>query len=108
MRIKHLIRSQDFFGHKVELNFDKKGSSHQTLTGGLVGICVRILMFMYIYVKIRQLVLFEEINIRAASTLIDTDSKNDINFQSFKMNFFFKFRDNNDRPRYVEDFKKYF
>ena len=43
-----MITSYDLFGKKVELSFNKKGSSHNTLLGGSVSIFIRGFMAFYI------------------------------------------------------------
>ena len=43
------IRSLDLFGHSIELNFRKKGSTHNTLIGGLVSILIFTFMAYYVY-----------------------------------------------------------
>jgi hypothetical protein len=34
--LKRFIKNVDIFGHKVELNFDNKGPSHQSLLGSFM------------------------------------------------------------------------
>ena len=49
MKLLKLIRSLDYFGHRIELNFRKEGSSHNTLIGGIMSIFVRVFMAYYIF-----------------------------------------------------------
>jgi len=45
--LSHLISSHDLLGHKIQLNFNKKGSTHKTLIGGILSILIKILMVIY-------------------------------------------------------------
>jgi hypothetical protein len=60
MKIKSIIRDQDMFGYKIELNFNKKGSTHKTLCGGLVSILVLTIMLIYVYSNVRKLYMEED------------------------------------------------
>ena len=42
------MKSADIFGYKVELNFDKKGSTHQTCCGGLMSLVYFLLMLLVV------------------------------------------------------------
>ena len=44
----NFITSYDLYGKKVELSFDGKGSSHNTLVGGIVSIFIKSFMLFYI------------------------------------------------------------
>ena len=55
--LKH-IKSQDLFGHKVELQFNGQGSTHNTLIGGAISIFVKLIMFVYIYMLTEKLIEF--------------------------------------------------
>ena len=53
------IKSQDLFGHEVSLNFNKKGSSHNTLVGGVVSVLVKAFMVFYTGLLVKTMVLYE-------------------------------------------------
>ena len=38
------------FGHPIELNFDKKGTTHNTFLGGFLSIFIRLGLFVYVVV----------------------------------------------------------
>ena len=42
------IKNLDKFGHKVELNFNLKGSEHKTWIGAICSILVNIFIFIYV------------------------------------------------------------
>ena len=53
------ITDLDMFGHNVNLNFDKKGCTHNTLPGGVFSLMVRCLIAVYIYILFRKLIKHE-------------------------------------------------
>ena len=48
MGLLNIIRSKDFFGFPVELDFNGKGSTHNTYIGGFLSLIVRIFMIIFI------------------------------------------------------------
>ena len=69
------MTSQDYFGHKVQLNFNKKGSEHQTLIGGIVSIFINAMMIVYVTILLKRMFLFEDDDVSTATGVI--------NFQDF-------------------------
>ena len=59
-KIYNWILSQDYFGHSVQLNFNKRGSEHATIGGGLVSLGVKIIMGVYIYILIKRMINYED------------------------------------------------
>ena len=53
------IKSNDMFGHPIELNFNKEGSSKNTFFGGIISICLKILMMVYVGINIKRMILAE-------------------------------------------------
>ena len=53
--LKRRIKNLDFFGHQVQLNFDKKGSTHQSLLGGIMSclyFCFIVAFIVFSSIKI--------------------------------------------------------
>ena len=48
---RQMMKTFDMFGHKVELNFDQKGSTHQTTCGGFVSQIFVVLISLTILVQ---------------------------------------------------------
>ena len=44
-KCSRMIKNLDAFGHKVEMNFDEKGATHQTLCGGAMS-CLFFVFFL--------------------------------------------------------------
>ena len=43
---RRFIKNLDIFGHRIELNFDQKGNTHQTMCGGFTSIVVVMLLVL--------------------------------------------------------------
>lgn len=59
-KIKEKLRSQDMFGHTINLNFNKEGDSHQTAIGGSMSILIRIVMALYVFMNFKKMLLHED------------------------------------------------
>ena len=54
--VKNFLRSKDLFGHLITLNFNLRGQYHRTTIGGMVSICIKA--FIYVYVILNFVTLF--------------------------------------------------
>ena len=57
--ISNFFARKDFFGHKIELKFNNRGSRHGTVCGGLMSILLQIVMLAYLALLVKRLVLNE-------------------------------------------------
>ena len=46
------VKSQDYFGHIVSLNFDKLGDKFRTLPGGISSIFIKVVVIWYAITQI--------------------------------------------------------
>lgn len=53
--IRDWVRSQDFFGHSIHLNFDKNGETHNTTIGGFFSIFIRSFILWYVFLNMFKL-----------------------------------------------------
>jgi len=51
------------FGHVINLNFNRKGSSHNTIIGGIISILIKITIAIYVYLMLKKLILNEDVTI---------------------------------------------
>ena len=51
-KFREWVRSQDFFGHTVTLNFDRNGDTHNTIIGGFFSMFIRIFITWYVYLNL--------------------------------------------------------
>ena len=49
------IRDNDFFGHIINLNFDKQGDAHKTTFGGIYSLFIKIFLVIYLYLNLSKL-----------------------------------------------------
>ena len=54
------LKGLDFFGHPVRLKFNKKGSEHATLFGGVVSLFLLLGLLAYFVILVKKLVLYED------------------------------------------------
>ena len=57
---KDFLRNRDLFGHPIELNYNRKGSAHQTSIGGFFSIIVRCVYTYYLSVLVRDMLTFDD------------------------------------------------
>ena len=48
------------FGHPIQLNFNKEGTTKNSFIGGVISVCLKISMFVYVMINIKKLVLSED------------------------------------------------
>jgi hypothetical protein len=60
------VKSQDYFGHDVQLSFNKKGPQHQTLIGGVVSLFINMFMVVYVGILFKRMYLYEDDTISTA------------------------------------------
>ena len=51
-----LIKSHDLFGHEVQLSFNKKGSTHNTLVGGIFSVLIKFMVLGYTALLFKKLI----------------------------------------------------
>ena len=49
------VRGNDFFGHVINLNFDKQGEAHKTLFGGVYSLFIKVFLVVYLYLNLAKL-----------------------------------------------------
>ena len=47
------------FGHPIELNFNKEGSTKNTFCGGIISICLKIALLVYVGINVKRMILSE-------------------------------------------------
>jgi len=72
--------SHDLFGHVINLNFNRQGSSHKTLIGGIASILIKIFMAIYIGLKLNKLINRLDPNNEAITSLTKLDEIDPVPF----------------------------
>ena len=80
MSIRGWIRSQDFFGHQVSLNFDKKGDKHNTTIGGFFSIFIRGFITWYVVIKFMKLLTYGDDTMQYTESLVELNSTGPLRF----------------------------
>ena len=70
---KSKMRSNDMFGHTINLNFNKEGDSHQTLIGGFFSIFIRIAMTIYVLMNFKKMLWYEDDSTFTEVNTLDLD-----------------------------------
>ena len=83
------ITNHDLFGHKIELNFNRKGSSHNTLIGGVVSVLIKVTIVFYIYLLTKKLINKEDDKNSSLITNLDLDALGPVRLDETKTNMYF-------------------
>ena len=59
-KLRKVIQSQDMFGHTILLNFNREGTSHKTMIGGMVSIFLKFFMTFYVYYNFQKMFLYQD------------------------------------------------
>ena len=54
-KVNGCLREYDWFGHEVNLNFNREGATHNTAIGGGFSLILRIGMVIYIAMNVGKL-----------------------------------------------------
>ena len=68
------------FGHPITLNFDKQGDTHRTFIGGIVSIVVKVLMTIYILMKLGKLVFKDGSNNAVTALMVKLDLLGEVEY----------------------------
>jgi hypothetical protein len=58
------------FGHPIQLNFNREGHTKNSFIGGVVSICLKIAMFVYVIINIKKLILSEDDDLMSEEFLL--------------------------------------
>ena len=86
MSFTKYIKSHDYFGHRIEFNFNKTGSSHNTFIGGSVSILIKMAILSYIYLLVKKLVNNEDDKNTTVTSILDKNKLGEVNFKDTKTN----------------------
>lgn len=79
--LRSWVRSQDFFGHQVSLNFDKNGGTHNTIIGGFFSIFIRAFITWYVVIRLWKMIFFQADMITYTESLQDLDARSEVKFR---------------------------
>ena len=56
------LKNNDMFGYEININFDKQGPAHKTEIGGIVSVIIKVVIFAYIILNLKILILGENVD----------------------------------------------
>lgn len=68
--ITNWLKDHDMFGHTVNFNFNKKGDTHNTVPGGFFSLIIKLAVAIYVFIKLKILILSEGDNNSSALFLV--------------------------------------
>ena len=83
------VRSQDFFGHQISLNFDRKGDRHNTIIGGFFSIFIRAFIAWYVILKFLKLIQYDDDTIQYNETLVNLNETGEVSYADTEFTMFF-------------------
>ena len=83
-KLKHIIKNQDLFGYTVDLNFNKAGHSHNTIIGGLISICLKLLLIVYVIYLFNKMLGYNENIIYHIGKELDLDQLGVVDYDAMK------------------------
>lgn len=91
------LKDIDLFGHPIELNFNSRGSQHNTVFGGFISIFIRSALLFYVVFIIHKMFTYANNTERNATfTLVMDDSQEEsvshIRYDDLRTNLFLVFR----------------
>ena len=89
-KFKKKIERNDMFGHQIGLTFNKKGSSHNTLIGGITSIIVKIFLAIYIYTIFSRMINREDDIISKEKEEVEYEELGDVKYNETDVVSFYK------------------
>ena len=75
------IKNLDKFGHKVEINFDMKGSDHKTMLGAVCSILLNVNMLVFVLGLVKKMVYNLDDSISTVTEYVDQLEIGEITFE---------------------------
>ena len=97
------LRSNDMFGHVIQLNFNKEGDSHQTSIGGFFSIFIRAAMTMYVFMNFKKMWKNEDDSTFTEVNTLDLNEFGEMKFDETNMFMFHVIRKQNSGALFLTD-----
>ena len=75
------IKNLDKFGHKVEINFDMKGSDHKTMLGAVCSILLNVNMLVFVLGLVKKMAYNLDDSISTVTEYVDQLEIGEITFE---------------------------
>ena len=84
-KIKNGFISTDFFGHPIQLNFNKKGNTHNTFLGACVSLFVSAFLVFYFYIHLERMIFYKNDTISSYTETIQLEDMKPVNYQDMNI-----------------------
>ena len=91
MGLSSCLKNRDNYGHEVQFNFDRKGSTVNTPLGGAVSILVNFAIYGFFVLKIMSMINRENNDLYLRESIVTADEIGTHTFNEFNMLFYFIF-----------------
>ena len=104
-KLHKVIRNQDLFAHKPEINFDRFEKSRKSFVGGFVSFFITLYMLAFIFQNLNKFHSTMSDNFKNYQTLLDFDKIEDVKYEDLNATIFFAVRKKIDKkaPIYMKD-----
>jgi hypothetical protein len=100
---RDFLVNHDLFGHLITFNFDGKGDKHKTLIGGIFSVLVKMMMAVYIYVRVAKLLFRNDPDIITSDALLKVDLHGDVPMSDLHMTSFYVLNKQLGKTPYVDN-----
>lgn len=94
-QVRDWVKSQDFFGHTITLNFDKNGDTHNTTIGGFFSIFIRSFIIWYVFMNLHKMVYYGNDNMQYTESLLNLNETGAISYSDTEFQMFMVLRNLN-------------
>ena len=70
-KLSNVIKNHDLFGYPIRLNFNNKGDYFQTISGGMLSICIKLFMWGFVAYKLYLMFSYGNNTILMSESLAD-------------------------------------
>ena len=105
--LKNFIKKRDFFGHPIQLNFNKKGNTHNTFLGGFLSLFVQAGLIIYFVIHVDKLVNKLDDKLNRTTSIVDLNDGEEVALNQTSFNVMWFFTMDNLPLLYDEHAKKY-
>ena len=111
--MKRKFKKLDLFGHPITMNFDKNGSTHNTICGAIFSVFIFSIMAMLVFTKTKTMIDYGDQNIILKEKMVFDPKDNVVNMKNTNLTYMYslarpqKLKENADITINHEEYKKY-
>lgn len=101
------MSDRDDFGHPVTLNYNRRGSTHNTVFGGLISLIINCFMLLFTVILADQMFAFERDQITTLTLSNDLEQMPPTSYQDLGFLYFFSIASGWKNVAYDDTFKRH-